>query len=161
MDARQTLKLVREQAHLLIAEQYKVLNDSLFPALENEGIRFWRRTRGMMRNVPWVREFFFSEVIAVLTPIGLDPRILFLACSNKSLNFAVNCKARMLFGRNSAKAIVQAPRVLPRTILLPPEIGGCPMVSYFCLRFCTPHVGELFGGMESVEPATQFRVDPQ
>ena len=157
MDARQTLKLVREQAHQIIARQYQVLNEEILPALDQEGIRFLRRTSWNDAQRAWVREFFFNEVMPVLTPIGLDPSHPFPRVLNKSLNFAVELQGKDAFGRNSAKAIVQAPRVLPRTILLPPEIGGCAHAFVFLSSILHAHVGELFGGME-VLSCHQFRV---
>ena len=157
MDARQTLKRVREQAHQIIARQYQVLNEEILPALDQEGIRFLRRTHWNDTQRAWVKEFFFNEVMPVLTPIGLDPSHPFPRVLNKSLNFAVDLQGKDAFGRNSAKAIVQAPRVLPRTILLPPEIGGCAHGFVFLSSILHAHVGELFGGME-VLSCHQFRV---
>jgi len=157
MDARQTLKRVRDQAHQIITRQYQVLNDELFPALEAEGIRFLRRTHWNDAQRAWVKEFFFNEVMPVLTPIGLDPSHPFPRVLNKSLNFAVDLQGKDAFGRNSAKAIVQAPRVLPRTIALPPEIAGCAHGFVFLSSILHAHVGELFGGME-VLSCHQFRV---
>ena len=157
MDARQTLKLVRDQAYRIITQQYKVLNDDLFPALEKEGICFLRRTRWNDEQRAWIKEFFFQEVMPVLTPIGLDPSHPFPRVLNKSLNFAVELQGKDAFGRNSTKAIVQAPRVLPRTIPLPPEIAGCAHGFVFLSSILHAHVGELFGGME-VLSCHQFRV---
>ena len=157
MDAQQTLKLVREQAHQLIKRQYQVLNDELLPALDKQGIRFLRRTVWSDAQRAWVREFFFNEVMPVLTPIGLDPSHPFPSVLNKSLNFAVELQGKDAFGRNTAKAIVQAPRVLPRTIMLPPEIGGCAHGFVFLSSILHAHVGDLFSGME-VLSCHQFRV---
>ena len=157
MDARQTLKLVREQAYQIIRRQYQVLNDDLFPAMEKEGIRFLRRTHWNDAQRAWIKEFFFNEVMPVLTPIGLDPSHPFPRVLNKSLNFAVDLQGKDAFGRNSTKAIVQAPRVLPRTIPLPHEIAGCAHGFVFLSSILHAHVGELFGGME-VLSCHQFRV---
>ncbi len=157
MTARKTLKLIREQAHQLIARQYQVLNEDVLPALDKQGIRFLRRTIWNDTQRAWVREFFFSEVKPVLTPIGLDPSHPFPRVLNKSLNFAVELQGKDAFGRNSTKAIVQAPRVLPRTILMPPEISGCMHGFVFLSSILHAHVGELFGGME-VLSCHQFRV---
>jgi polyphosphate kinase len=157
MDAQQTLKLVRDQAHQLVARQYQVLNDYLLPALDGEDIRFLRRTKWNDAQRAWVQEFFFSEVMPVLTPIGLDPAHPFPRVLNKSLNFAVELQGKDAFGRNTAKAIVQAPRLLPRTIPMPPEIGGCAHGFVFLSSILHAHVGELFGGME-VLSCHQFRV---
>ncbi|MEJ1959934.1 MAG: polyphosphate kinase 1 [Nitrosomonadales bacterium] len=157
MDARQTLKQVREQAHQIITEQYQVLNKEILPALDREGIQFLRRTRWTDAQRVWIQEFFFNEVMPVLTPIGLDPSHPFPRVLNKSLNFAVELQGKDAFGRNSAKAIVQAPRMLPRTIPLPPEISGCAHGFVFLSSIMHAHVGELFGGME-VLSCHQFRV---
>ncbi len=157
MDARQTFRQVREEVRRLIERQYRVLNEALLPALELEGIRFLRRTRWDEAQRAWVREFFFNEVMPVLTPIGLDPAHPFPRISNKSLNFAVELQGKDAFGRNTAHAIVQAPRVLPRTILLPPDVSGCPNGFVFLSSILHAHVGELFNGME-VLSCHQFRV---
>jgi polyphosphate kinase len=157
MDARQTLQLVREQAHELITHQYQVLNSTILPALDAQGIRFLRRTQWNDAQRAWVREFFFDEVMPVLTPIGLDPSHPFPRILNKSLNFAVELQGKDAFGRSSAKAIVQAPRLLPRTIPLPAEISGCEHGFVFLSSILHAHVGELFVGM-TVLSCHQFRV---
>ncbi len=157
MTPKQALKVVHEQAHPLIAHQYQLFNKSLIPALAQEGIRFLRRTHWNEVQKAWVREFFFREVMPVLTPIGLDPAHPFPRVLNKSLNFAVELQGKDAFGRNSARAIVQAPRVLPRTIPIPAEISGCEHGFVFLSSIIHAHVNELFMGME-VLGCFQFRV---
>ncbi|HET7833936.1 MAG TPA: polyphosphate kinase 1 [Gallionella sp.] len=154
---RQTLKRVREQAHQLIEQQYQLFNTAITPALAAQGIRFLRRTHWNEAQRAWIREFFLREVMPVLTPIGLDPAHPFPRVLNKSLNFAVELQGKDAFGRNTARAIVQAPRVLPRTILMPPEISGCEYGFVFLSSILHAHVGELFTGME-VLGCYQFRV---
>jgi polyphosphate kinase len=157
MTAAQMLKLVREQAHQLIERQYHLFNSEITPALAAQGIKFIRRTHWNETQQAWVRDFFFREVMPVLTPIGLDPAHPFPRVLNKSLNFAIELQGKDAFGRNSARAIVQAPRVLPRTIPMPPEISGCPHGFVFLSSILHAHVGELFAGME-VLGCYQFRV---
>ncbi len=157
MSAKQTLKLVREQAHRLIEHQYRLFNEDITPELAEQGIKFLRRTHWNDAQQAWLRDFFFREVMPVLTPIGLDPAHPFPRVLNKSLNFAVELQGRDAFGRNSTRAIVQAPRVLPRTILLPSEISGCEYGFVFLSSILHAHVGELFSGME-VLGCFQFRV---
>jgi len=157
LNARQTLKLVRDQAHLLIERQYQLFNTDITPSLAKQGIKFLRRTQWNEAQRAWVRDFFFREVMPVLTPIGLDPAHPFPRVLNKSLNFAVELQGKDAFGRNSARAIVQAPRVVPRTILMPPEISGCEHGFVFLSSILHAHVGELFSGME-VLGCFQFRV---
>ncbi|MFZ1545710.1 MAG: RNA degradosome polyphosphate kinase, partial [Candidatus Nitrotoga sp.] len=157
MDTRQTLNRVREQVHRLIERQYRILNSDILPVLDMHGIRFLRRTSWNDAQRTWIKNFFLCEVMPVLTPIGLDPSHPFPRVLNKSLNFAVELAGKDAFGRNSAKAIVQAPRVLPRTILLPSEISGCSHGFVFLSSILHAYVGELFGGME-VLSCHQFRV---
>ena len=157
LTAQQTLKLVREQAHPLIARQYQVFNTDIIPALADQDVKFLRRTHWNEVQQAWVRDFFFREVMPVLTPIGLDPAHPFPRVVNKSLNFAVELQGRDAFGRNSTRAIVQAPRVVPRTIAMPSEISGCEHGFVFLSSILHAHVGELFTGME-VLGCYQFRV---
>ena len=157
MTAKQTLKLVREQAHPLIERQYQLFNNELIPALAQAGVKFLRRTHWNETQQAWVRDFFFREVMPVLTPIGLDPAHPFPRVLNKSLNFAVELQGKDAFGRNSARAIVQAPRILPRTIPMPPEVSGCEHGFVFLSSVIHAHVNELFIGME-VLGCFQFRV---
>jgi len=157
LEATQILKRLYTPTHQLIARQYQLFNDELVPALAAQGIKFLRRTHWSPVQQAWVKDFFLREVMPVLTPIGLDPAHPFPRVLNKSLNFAVELHGKDAFGRNSAKAIVQAPRVLPRAILLPPEISGCPHGFVFLSSILHAHVGELFSGME-VLGCYQFRV---
>ena len=157
MPPRQVMQYVNEQVHALIEQQYQIFNKVLLPALNKEGICFLRRTGWNDVQRAWVRNFFFTEVMPVLTPIGLDPAHPFPRVLNKSLNFVVELCGKDAFGRNATRAIVQAPRVLPRTILLPSEISGCPFGFVFLSSILHQHVGELFGGMEALS-CHQFRV---
>ncbi len=144
-------------AHQIVARQYEVLNREVLPALAAEGIRFFRRTHWTPEQTEWIRDFFFREVMPVLTPIGLDPSHPFPNVLNKSLNFAVELSGKDAFGRNSNHAVVQAPRVLPRVIQLPAEIAGCDYGFVFLSSILHAHVGEMFSGME-VLGCYQFRV---
>ena len=157
ISAMQSLKEVRKQAHQLIEHQYHLFNEQITPALAEQGIKFLRRTSWNETQQAWMKDYFFREVMPVLTPIGLDPAHPFPRVLNKSLNFAVELLGRDAFGRNSTRAIVQAPRILPRTILLPPEISGCEYGFVFLSSILHAHVGELFSGME-VLGCFQFRV---
>ncbi|MDP2804823.1 MAG: polyphosphate kinase 1 [Gallionellaceae bacterium] len=157
MAAPSILRRVRDQAHQIIEKQYLIFNKDLTPTLAQCGVHFLRRTHWNEAQSAWVKDYFMREVMPVLTPIGLDPSHPFPRVLNKSLNFAVELDGKDAFGRNSAKAIVQAPRMLPRTILMPPEISGCEYGFVFLSSILHAHVGELFSGME-VMGCFQFRV---
>ncbi|MDA0225768.1 MAG: polyphosphate kinase 1, partial [Proteobacteria bacterium] len=145
------------QAHVLVADQYRLLNEVLLPGLAAEGIQFPRRTDWTAAQQKWVRDYFFREVLPVLTPIGLDPAHPFPRVFNKSLNFAVELEGKDAFGRNSGAAIVQAPRVLPRVIRLPQGLFEGEYAFAFLSSILHAHVQELFAGMK-VLGCYQFRV---
>jgi len=157
MDAQQVFRQVALEAHELVAAQYQLLNQEILPGLAAEGIRFLRRADFTPAQAKWVEEYFFREVMPVLTPIGLDPAHPFPRVLNKSLNFAVELEGKDAFGRNSGIAIVQAPRVLPRVIRLPREIAGAEYDFVFLSSILHEHVAELFAGMKVVD-CYQFRV---
>ena len=147
---------VSREAHALVAEQYRLLNDVVLPALAREGIVFLRREEWSSAQRDWIRDYFFKELLPVLTPIGLDPAHPFPRVLNKSLNFVIELEGRDAFGRNSRAAIVQAPRALPRLIRLPsPPGGGYAFV--FLSSILHAHLTELFAGMQ-VQGCYQFRV---
>lgn len=155
--AKQTFNLVGNEAHTIVAQQYALLNNELFPAMAAQGIRFLRRAQWTPVQQDWVKAYFFREMMPVLTPIGLDPAHPFPRVFNKSLNFAVELSGRDAFGRDSLRAIVQAPRVLPRVIKLPSAVTSGANDFIFLTSVLHAHVGELFSGME-VLGCYQFRV---
>ena len=106
--------LVSERAHVLVADQYRLLNKEIFPALADERIRFLAEGDWTREQRSWLHNYFRREMVPLLTPIGLDPAHPFPRVLNKSLNFAVQLEGRDSFGRSSGTAIVQAPRLLPR-----------------------------------------------
>ncbi len=153
----EVLQEVSRQVHELITQQYAVFNDDIVPALAQEGIVFLRRREWTKAQRDWIHAYFLNDVMPVLSPIGLDPAHPFPRLLNKSLNFAVELAGKDAFGRKSGVAIVQAPRVLPRLIMLPPEISGCPHGFVFLSSIMHAHVDALFAGME-VKGCYQFRV---
>ncbi|MBN3005152.1 polyphosphate kinase 1 [Chromobacterium alkanivorans] len=154
----QALAKVATAAHQLVRDQYAVMSEVLFPALREENIIFLRRNEWSPAQQQWVKDFFFRELMPILTPIGLDPSHPFPKVLNKSLNFAVELEGRDAFGRASGIAIVQAPRILPRVIKLPADVSdGHRHTFVFLSSILHSHVHELFSGM-AVKGCYQFRV---
>jgi polyphosphate kinase len=147
---------VSARTHTLVDEQYRVLNDVLIPALDQEKIRFVRRTAWTPEQDAWLRSYFHNELLPVLSPIGLDPAHPFPRILNKSLNFIVSLSGKDAFGRNIGYAIVQAPRALPRLIRLPKEVAG-PCDFVFLSSVIHAYVDDLFPGMQA-NGCYQFRV---
>ncbi len=157
MTPSQQYRAVSEMAHALVARQYDLFNEEIVPELAAQDIHFFRRTHWNEAQSAWIRDYFFRELMPVLTPVGLDPSHPFPRVLNKSLNFAVELSGRDAFGRNSGAAVVQAPRSLPRVIRMPEEVAGCEYGFVFLSSILHAHVGELFTGM-TVEGCYQFRV---
>lgn len=152
------LDRITAKAHHLVAEQYRVLNEVLIPCLEAENIRFLRRDRWTACQKNWLEKYFNEELLPILTPVGLDSAHPFPRILNKSLNFIISLTGKDAFGRNSGRAILQAPRALPRIVQLPPsDTGTGPHDFVFLSSIIHEFVNELFNGM-TVKGCYQFRV---
>ena len=146
------------RAHQLVHEQYRVLNEILIPEMQKENINFIRRNHWTEKQRAWLEKFFQEELLPILTPVGLDSAHPFPRILNKSLNFILTLTGKDAFGRNSGRAILQAPRALPRIVRLPPEeTGGGPYDFVFLSSIIHAFVSELFNGM-TVKGCYQFRV---
>ena len=150
------LQRIATLAHELVDEQYRVLNDVLFPLLDAEGIRFLRRSQWNAAQEQWLADFFHRELAPTLTPIGLDPAHPFPRIINKNLTFIVTLEGKDAFGRNSGMAVVQAPRALPRVVRLAQDLAEHPYDFVFLSSIIHAHVDELFPGMRAVG-CYQFR----
>jgi polyphosphate kinase len=154
----EVLRRIAEKTGSIVAEQYRVLNDELIPAMRAEGIRFVRRDEWSDGQRDWLERYFHTEIIPVLSPTTLDPTRPIPRILNKSLNFIVSLHGRDAFGRPCHRAIVQAPRSLPRLMQLPAalvESGETHFV--FLSSVIHAFVGQLFTGME-IDGCYQFRV---
>ena len=158
LSPHQALTAIGEMAHKIVAEQYQLLNESIVPGLERDGVRFVRRTRWTRDQRKWLKDYFFGQIAPVLSPISLDPARPFPRILNKSLNFIVGLEGVDAFGRPCTKAIVQAPRSLPRLIQLPEELSNTgPNDFVFLSSVIHGFVEKLFRGMQ-ITGCFQFRV---
>ena len=157
LSADEQLIKIAESAKRLVADLYGVLNDELAPEMSAAGIRLLRPQEWTEAQVAWLKRFFSREVAPIISPMGLDPAHPFPEPVNKSLAFIVTLEGRDAFGRNSGRAIVQAPRSLPRVICLPDEVseGRCDMV--LLATIVRYFVSDLFLGMKATG-CHQFRV---
>jgi polyphosphate kinase len=103
--ASETFRAVARRAHAMVARQYECWREQLVPALEANGIRFLRMAELENSDREWVGRFYRTEVLPVLTPLGVDPAHPFPQLLKKRL------------------AVVQVPRLLPRLIKLPRDDG--------------------------------------
>ncbi|UTW09727.1 polyphosphate kinase 1 [Pseudomonas benzenivorans] len=157
LQPHQALARISELVHEQVGRQYAILNDVLFPALAKHNINFIRRRHWNTKLKAWVRRYFRDEIAPIITPIGLDPTHPFPLLVNKSLNFIVELEGVDAFGRDSGLAIIPAPRLLPRVIRVPEEVGG-PGANYvFLSSMIHAHADDLFQGMK-VKGCYQFRL---
>lgn len=154
---QEILKRISEKAHLLVNEQYLILNEIVSVALEKEGIQFLRRSNWTPEQVLWVGEYFRTQLLPILSPIGLDPAHPFPRILNKSLNFFVALDGKDAFGREVQLAVVPAPRALPRLIRVPAHCATAPYQFVSLAAIIRAHVHQLFSDMD-VTGSYQFRV---
>ena len=158
MNPAEVLRTVAEQTAKLVTEQYRVLNDELIPALREEGIRFVRRDDWSGAQRHWLEQHFRNEIVPVLSPTTLDPTRPIPRILNKSFNFIVSLHGRDAFGRPCHRAIVQAPRSLPRLIPLPTSLEGTGNADFvFLSSVIHAFVDRLFTGIQ-INGCYQFRV---
>ncbi|MDA0668154.1 MAG: polyphosphate kinase 1 [Planctomycetota bacterium] len=143
--------------HDLVEEQYRVLNEQVLPGLRQEGIRLLRRSDWTVEQRIWVKEYFHTQVLPVLTPVALDPTHPFPQVSNKRINFLVEVHGADAFGRDVSLAVVPVPRSLPRVIPLPVEL--CEGYRGYLMLSAVVHhnIGVIFPGLR-VDGCHQFRV---
>ncbi len=153
----EVLTEINQSATKIVAAQYDLLNDELLPALTEQNIHFLRRDAWSASQRRWIREYFKTQVLPILTRIRLDPAHPFPGVLNKALHYIVTLEGIDAFGHAGGMAVLQAPRVLPRFLRLPDEVceGGDTFV--FLTSIIHAHVEDLFPGME-VTGCYQFRV---
>jgi len=158
MSPQETLREISVRAHALVDEQYRMFNEVMLPLLEEQNIRFIRRSDLNASQRSWLRKYFRESLQPVLSPMGLDPAHPFPRILNKSLHFIVSLAGKDAFGRNSGMAVIAAPRSLPRVIQLPAdETESGPNDFVFLSSVIHEHADALFFGM-SVGGFYQFRV---
>ncbi len=154
-DAAEQLAAIDKRVHELVAEQYRVLNEEVFPGLTANGIERVRYDQLTDEERTFVEKFFATSVYPVLTPLAIDPGHPFPHVHNKSLNIALVIERDEAGQTQHLFAVVQVPSVLDRIVVLPRTEDR--------LRFLlledaiAPHLADLFGGFHVVDH-TVFRV---
>ena len=157
IDARNTLQLISTAARELVAEQYRLLNDVILPELAQHEVVFYPVANWSPPMTRWAQKVFNDQIEPILTPIALDQARPFPRIFNKSLNFIVQLKGDDIFGRKTRVGIVQAPRILPRVIAVPPLVSGLAHGLVLLTSVVQAFVGQLFPGM-TVIGVHQFRL---
>jgi polyphosphate kinase len=153
----EALTLIREEVYKLYSDVYSIYHNTMIPALNKEDIFILEARNWTKEQQKWAYNYFINELKPVLTPISIDPSHPFPRVPNKSLHFAVELDGKDQFGRESKIAIVEAPRILPRVIVLPPELSDNKHVFVLLQDIISQHVNEFFYGMV-VRGCYPFRV---
>ncbi|MEM7430981.1 MAG: polyphosphate kinase 1 [Pseudomonadota bacterium] len=155
---QQIFDAIRHGMLNLMEQQYHLLNEVLFPQLDQAGVRFLQSDDWDDEQRAWLETYFKDQVVPVLTPLTFDPSRPFPRILNKSLNFIVRLNGKDAFGRRRHRGMVQAPRSLPRVIRLPDHLCDPGSHCYvFLSSVIRVHVDALFPGLE-VDGCFQFRV---
>lgn len=157
MSPSEQLRHIANSATKLVREQYRVLNDVLLPKLDIQGIRILGEEAWNDKQRKWLKSYFNRELAPIMSPIALDPAHPFPEPLNKSLTFIVGLEGQDAFGRRSGRAIVQAPRALPRVVRLPENCAQTPNEFVLLSSIIEAHISMLFPGMTATG-CYQFRV---
>ena len=138
------LKLIGEEAHTLVQQQYSTYNRSLLPVMKQCGLELiTEHERLSKEQEEYVDQYFEENVYPVLTPMALDSSRPFPLIRNKTLNIGalvlkkevawlkeeVSDEGKKDSGKKKSSskeekeklefATVQVPSVLPRVVFLP------------------------------------------
>lgn len=155
--ARNSIAAVATSTRELVRRQYQVLNDEILPALASEGARIFFPGDWTEAVREWAHQVYMRDIEPLLTPIALDPAHPFPRISSKTLNFAIELDGRDAFGRRPGLAIVQAPRVLPQALRVPPEVSGIPHGIILVSSIIKGFMENLFPGL-TVKTQCSFRL---
>lgn len=156
LTAEATLGQIAGRARRQVDAQYRCYNEELCPGLRAAGIALLTMGELDEAGRQWAANYYQRQVSPVLTPLGVDPAHPFPQLRNKSLNLAV------MLGEVGAAGtrfgIVQVPRVLPRLVPVPGEVGPAGSRGYlFLSSLISAFIGELFPGLV-VQGCYAFRV---
>ena len=70
MSPLDVFRQVAARAQGIVERQYRMLNEEILPALAKQKIRFLRRSEWSPAQQDWIRDYFFREMMPLLTPIG-------------------------------------------------------------------------------------------
>ncbi len=118
---QQQLDDIRFSLSPQVTKQHQHFEQVLRPVLENHGIHILDYINLTQKQRTYLDNYFEEQIFPVLTPLAVDPSHPFPYISNLSLNLAVMIKNPETEEEFFAR--VKVPKVLPRFLPLPPELG--------------------------------------
>ncbi|PSO51390.1 MAG: polyphosphate kinase 1 [Cyanobacteria bacterium SW_9_44_58] len=120
-DPSQQLTAISERLRPMIKKQNEHFEQVLRGLLEEQGIYLLNYFDLNVEQRTYLQNFYENHVFPVLTPLAVDPGHPFPYISNLSLNLAV--VIREPDTDNELFARIKVPKVLPRFVQLPKELG--------------------------------------
>ncbi len=153
------LQKVSERCHLLQADQYRILRESLEPMLADAGIRRIKLESASQRAKQTADQWFHNEVMAVLSPQTLDHGRSFPMLQGLQLHLCV--RLNRLAGRPVAEgeppwefSLIPLGRALNRIVSLPIDKG----YGFVLLEdLVSQHIAEFYPGREVLD-CVAFRI---
>lgn len=105
----------------VVTLQHQQFEQVLKPKLASHGIHILDYIQLTQKQRSYLDNYFNEQIFPVLTPLAVDPSHPFPYISNLSLNLAVVIKNPETEEEFFAR--VKVPKVLPRFLALPPELG--------------------------------------
>ncbi len=122
MTCDEQLTAIAKKTHELVDTQYFVLNHTLIPLMEAEGINFITHHEELNdEQAKFVDRYFEEEVYPVLTPMAVDSSRPFPLVRNQTLNIGALISRKG--GSSRDFATVQVPGGLERIVKIPSDEG--------------------------------------
>ncbi len=137
------LTLLADRVHEFSGAQYELLNGTLIPELEKNGLRLVVHHEDLTAaQARFSDDFFEKEVYPVLTPMAVDSSRPFPLIRNRSLNLGALVRKKQ--GDDELEfATVQVPSGLSRLVELPREAGE-PRSVIFLEEVIERNISKLF-----------------
>jgi polyphosphate kinase len=120
-DPLQQLHDISKRLRPMIAKQDQHFEEVLRGLLAEEGIHLLNYPDLNVEQQTFLKKFYEDHVFPVLTPLAVDPGHPFPYISNLSLNLAVVVQEPTTEDERFAR--IKVPKVLPRFVQLPKELG--------------------------------------
>jgi polyphosphate kinase len=155
MAPAEELSAIDQRAHELVAAQYRILTEHVFPGLATGGVERVRFDQLSGSERGEVESLFRTSIYPVLTPLAIDPGHPFPHVHNKSLNIALLVERANGGAARQHFAVVQVPAVLDRVVVV--SRSGSHVRFMLLEDIIAQHLQELFGGLRVLNH-TVFRV---
>ncbi len=110
------LELARRKIERLLRKQYRLLHESILPALEEHSVALRRPSELGVKSREYLTGYFSSKVFPVLSPLAVDAAHPFPLLNSGSVEIALSLR----FGNGAtAHGFVEVPEVLDRFIPVP------------------------------------------